>query len=177
MAVLAAIALVVVMVTRGGGGPGGGGGSPAEAVQGYLEALSRGDAQAALAYSAEEPGSTDLLTDEVLKQQIAQWPITNIRILSGEATTAIATAVVHVAATFGDKVSDTQLQLTRSGDRWLLKSAAVKLDPGSMIQASRTLTVFGKPVGQGQHCRTPPSRRVPSIQRTHRPHRCPARTC
>lgn len=150
-AVLIVVAIVLV-ITLAGGNKSGGGGSAADTVKGYLEALARGDAEAALAYSDDQPASKDFLTNDILKKQLAQWPITNIRILSDDSTSSSALGMgqVHVAANFGDKVSDATLRLKRNNGRWYLESAAIKLQPspGSGVNAAdRTLTFFGKPVG------------------------------
>ncbi len=49
-----------------------------------MEALSRGDAQAALDLSATQPATTDLLTDDILKKQLDKLPITEVEVI-GEA--------------------------------------------------------------------------------------------
>lgn len=149
-AALAVVALVVTVVMRGGGA---GGSTPGAAVKGYLEALSRGDAEAALAFSGDQPGSKEFLSDEVLKKQIDTWPITDIRILGGgdDDGGMLKSATVHVAAKFGDKVSDAELDVKKSGNRWLLDSSVVRIEPtrDPKDKAAKTLTVFGKPVGDG----------------------------
>lgn len=150
VALLAVIAVVVTAVIRGGGA---GGSTPGAAVKGYLEALSRGDAEAALTFSGDQPGSKEFLSAEVLKKQIDKWPITDIRILGGgeDSGGILNSATVHVAATFGDKVSDVELDVKKSGNRWLLDSSAVRIEPARdpNDKAAKTLTVFGKPVGDG----------------------------
>ncbi|BCI86920.1 hypothetical protein NIIDMKKI_21260 [Mycobacterium kansasii] len=67
-AVLVVVAIVLVITLAGRGGPGGGG-SAGDAVKGYLQALARGDAEAALSYGADLPATKELLTDEVLKSR------------------------------------------------------------------------------------------------------------
>lgn len=149
-AVLVVIIIVLVVTLVGGDRERGGGGSAADAVTGYLEALARGDAAAALSYSDKDPASLDFLTDDVLKKQVAKWPITNIRILnagSGEA----ATGRVHVSATFGTTISEARMRLTRKNSRWYLDNAAIVLPQNPAPDASdKTLTVFGKPFGQSR---------------------------
>lgn len=142
---------IVLVITLAGGNTSGGAGTATDTVKGYLEALSRGDAEAALSYSDDQPGSKDFLTSDVLKKQIAKWPITNIRILSDDSSgSSLGTGRVHVAANFGDKVSDANLRVKRNNKRWYLESAAIKLQPtpgATSNAADRTLTIFGKPVG------------------------------
>jgi hypothetical protein len=144
------VIVVVLVITLAGGNSGRGGGSAADAVKGYLAALARGDAEAALSYSDDQPASKDFLTDDVLKKQIAKWPISNIRILNDDSSAAsIGMGQVHVAANFGDKVSDATLRTKRNNKRWYLESAAIKLrpTPGSSVNgADKTLTLLGKPL-------------------------------
>ena len=129
--------------------------SAGDAVKGYLEALSRGDADGALAFSNDQPASKDFLTGDILKQQIAKWPISNIRILSDSSasggSSAISFGQVHVAVNFGDKSSDTQISVKKDdGKHWRLEHAAIKVDAtGSGLgnqAAANTLTIFGKPL-------------------------------
>lgn len=151
VAVVLLVAVVAVAVTRIGGGSGDNL-SPTETVQAYLDALSRGDAEAALAFGKTQPASTDFLNADILKQQIEASPITDIRILSNDEGLAnIGMATVQVAANFGDKVSDAQLRLSKVEETWKLETATIKIDPptsrGSEDDANKTLTVFGKPFG------------------------------
>lgn len=100
-----------------------------DAVKGYLEALQRGDAKTALSYGASQPGSTELLTDEALKKQIAKAPISDIRILSDSTAKGpqISIGSVHVSVKFGDKTSDDTLFMKKSGRAWKLDNAAVNI--------------------------------------------------
>lgn len=152
VAVLVVIGLVLNFTVFSGGSDSGKG-SAGDVVKGYLEALARGDAEAALSYSDDQPGSKDLLSDEILKKQIAEWPITDIRILNDDSSAAaIGMAQVHVTAKFGDKTSDATLQLKKSGDRWRLGVAAIKLSAtpgGSSNEAAQTMTIFDTPAGEG----------------------------
>lgn len=50
------------------------------AVRGYLDALARGDAAAALAHAATQPADTSLLTDQVLSVSRAMAPITDVNV-------------------------------------------------------------------------------------------------
>ena len=158
--VIAAVIVVVLAVAGGvgwkyfgssGSGPGNAS-SAADAVKGYLEALARGDADGALAYSNDQPASKDFLTADVLKKQIAKWPITNIRILNDDSTplnSLTGFSRVHVAANFGDKTSDTTLIVKKQDGRWGLAHATVKLDTASGVgnqELPNSLTMFGKPL-------------------------------
>ena len=99
--------------------------------------------------AADKPASKDFLTDEILKKQIDKWPISDIRILDDIATASMGT--VHVTAKFGDQTSDETLFLEERDGEWKLKQGAIKLDIGQTRSyteaASKTLTLFGRPVG------------------------------
>jgi hypothetical protein len=147
-AVIVVVAIAFVITVASGGGRSDG--SAGDAVKSYLEALARGDAEAALAYSNDLPGTKEFLTDEILRKQIAQWPITNIRILKDDSLSAIGYSTVHVAANFGDKVSDANLEVKKDHGHWKLTTAAIKLtaSPGASSNATaKTMTLFGKPIG------------------------------
>ncbi|QZH62631.1 hypothetical protein K1X22_13610 [Mycolicibacterium farcinogenes] len=157
-AVLLIVAVVVGIVSFSGGGAGGIGGGGAstatDAVKGYLDALSKGDANAALAFGSDQPASKDFLTDDVLKQQIAKWPITNIRILNANETGDMAQ--VHVVANFGDQTSDQTLMVKKQDGGWKLSGAAAKINLTASALTTNPVTgqplpalpvsLFGKPI-------------------------------
>lgn len=144
--VVVAIVVGIVIAATGSRGKSD---TPANAVRGYLDALARGNAEAALSYSSDQPASKDFLTDEILKKQIDKWPISDIRILDDNQTASMGT--VHVAVKFGDQTSDETLFLEQKGGEWKLKQGVIKLDLGSTRSysqaASKTVTLFGKPIG------------------------------
>ncbi|OBK27405.1 hypothetical protein A5634_23120 [Mycobacterium asiaticum] len=133
----------VVVAAFGLFGSTGGDASPGDVVRRYLQALAAGDAQAALSYSVQQPTSKQFLTDAVLKQQVAKWPISNISILDDDAS-ARQSGHVHVSATFGAQTSDATLEVTPAAGGWKLKAAAVQLS--TVGAAAKTLTIFGKPL-------------------------------
>lgn len=59
-----------------------GSGLAGDVVKRYLESLARGDADTALSYAVDQPASKEFLTSHIRKKQVAQWPISNIRILA-----------------------------------------------------------------------------------------------
>lgn len=147
------VVVIVLVITLAGRGGGAGGGSAGDVVKGYLQALARGDAEAALSYGADQPASKEFLTDDILRKQIAHWPISNIRILSDDSTGgALGFGAVHVVVNFGDKPCDTTLHLKKDHGRWKLDAAAIKLSPDHAATmgnaAAKTLTFFGKPVAE-----------------------------
>ncbi|WP_124712643.1 hypothetical protein [Mycolicibacterium nivoides] len=80
------------------------------AVEGYLKALAKGDADKALSFGINEPPDKTYLTDEVLKKQIEKMPITDIKILGEDSTS------VHVLANFGDEAVDQEIPVKQAGD-------------------------------------------------------------
>ncbi|MUL44514.1 DUF4878 domain-containing protein [Mycobacterium sp. CBMA293] len=157
-------AIVVVLALVGGGvyyvydsffsSDGGSGSSkassPGDVVKGYLEALSKGDAETALSYSKDQPASKDFLSNDILAKQIAEWPISDIRILNEDkGLESIGRADVHVAAKFGDKSSDATMTVKKDGDKWQLEHATIKVDlsMGASDNAARkSMTFFGKEI-------------------------------
>ncbi len=144
--VLLVVVAVVLVMAFSGGGKGSTGG---EAMTNYLEALAAGDAEKALSYGVDQPGSTELLTDEILKKQIEKMPITDITILNDDTKDFAGMGRVHVSAKFGEKVSDETISLKKSDKDWKLEQAAIKLEPStsSNNDAQKTLTLFGKEIG------------------------------
>lgn len=150
-AVLVVVGIVLAITLTGGGGQRGGG-SAGDVVKSYLEALALGDAETALSYSSDQPASKEFLSDDVLKKQIGQWPITNIRILSDDSAgsdSTIGLTRVHVATNFGNNTSDATIDMKKEQGKWKLPSAAVKVKPDTFLNdaASKTVTFFGKSLG------------------------------
>lgn len=149
--VLAVLAALTVVITRSDSsdGTGAGGDSPQAAVVGYLEALARGDAATALSYGKSQPVSAELLTDEILRRQIAKWPITDIRVLDTTDNSVISQ--VHVTAKFGNEVSEAKLLVEKQGG-WKISNAFIKIDKTQIGQKdAETVTVFGKPIDQARY--------------------------
>lgn len=160
-AVLLVVGIVVAVVSFSGGGAGDisahGASSPTDAVKGYLDALSKGDANAALAYGSDQPASKEFLTDDILKQQIAKWPITNVRVLSANETGDMAQ--VHVVANFGDQTSDQTLLVKKQDGGWKLSAATAKLNLAASTLTTNPatgqplpappITLFGKAISNG----------------------------
>lgn len=143
--ILVVVVLVVALASTGDSGSGKAG----DAVKGYLDALARGDAAAALSYSSDQPGSDQFLTDDILKKQIARWPISGVKILSDDSEHSLGFARVHVVAKFGENTSDVTMSVKKSGKSWKLEHAAAKIEPLGTVEndALKTLLFFGTPVG------------------------------
>jgi hypothetical protein len=148
-AVIAVIVVVAgVVVFSVGSSDSAGPKTAGDAVKGYLEALANGDAAKAISYGLNPPPDTTLLSDEVLKKQIEQLPITDIKIVKSDDF-----GQVQVTANFGDNAVDETLYLKRGADggAWKLENVAYPLDfkkdggseSPSLIDG---ITLFGKPI-------------------------------
>ncbi|SEH46737.1 protein of unknown function [Mycolicibacterium rutilum] len=129
-------------------------GDASEVVKSYLEALSRGDAEAALSLGSTRPGSDDLLTDEVLKKQIDALPITDIEILGETAGVDADHVAVKAAARFGDRRSEGNISMVRDDNGWKLQYAFVNvgtLAEKNELSPDATLQIFGKPLDSAGH--------------------------
>lgn len=151
---IASVVLLIVIISSlsGGGASGGKATNAADAVKGYLEALAAGDANRALSFGADTPGSKDFLTDEVLKQQIAVWPITDIQILETDVVDASDTGRVHASAKFGDRTSDEQIYVKRVDGGWKVQHSSTKLkfENSGKSKIIKIARLFGKSVEEKQ---------------------------
>jgi hypothetical protein len=148
-AAAAVVVVVIVVAAIISFSDSGASGNAGDTVKGYLAALSRGDAAAALGYSTDQPASKDLLSDDILKKQIARWPISDVKILDDNSAHSFGFAQVHVAAKFGGNTSDVTMSVKKNGKDWKLEHAAIKLDSinaGVGEDALKTVTFFGKSV-------------------------------
>lgn len=66
---------------------------PAAAVRGFLEAVAKGDAAAALSYSQTQPADTSFITNEVLTTALAANPITEVNVPPQPSTQDESTSV------------------------------------------------------------------------------------
>ncbi|HLT62214.1 MAG TPA: hypothetical protein VK020_13520 [Microlunatus sp.] len=105
---------------------------PPAAVQGYLEALAAGRAEAALAYGAEQPADTSLITDEVLKKSKDRAPLTAISVPVGKTPPQGNTTTVEASYRLGDESVTQEFTLTKVGDDWKLVEAFATVDVSSM---------------------------------------------
>lgn len=97
----------------------------ADAVQGYLQALASGNAQAALAYAAEPPADDTLLTKEVFAQAYRGAPITDIVV-----DPPIGVNPGSVTASYqlaGDQV-DESFSVQKVGEAWKINQVAAEVD-------------------------------------------------
>lgn len=140
VAVLVVVAVVVALIVALGGG--GASSDPDSAVEGYLTALSDGDAAKALDLS-KSPASELLLTDDILKQQQEIAKISDISIVDVQKMGEMAT--VQATYQFGDRKADESFVLHKTGDSWRLDEGVVAVDISS-LGGIPGLTAFGVPV-------------------------------
>ncbi len=150
-----AIGTIAVLVAAGvlifsGGGKGTD--TASGAVEAYLDALIKGDADRVMALTKVNPPDKTFLTDEILKKQMEKYPITNIKIL-GDVPVSNGNHMVHVIADFGGVPSDGKIRLTKpaEGQGWKLDGGITAVDVGgsSGTTSKETLalvTIFGKPL-------------------------------
>jgi hypothetical protein len=124
-----------------------------QTVLGYLEALRNGDADKALSYGEKRPEDTTLLTDDILGKQIAEWPISDIRLrrIGGGDEATAARMYVEVAVTFGVKEHIDTISLTRNPQGgWWIDHTATEYKPASDSAMFKTFSVYGKQLTFGE---------------------------
>ncbi|SBS78782.1 Serine/threonine protein kinase [uncultured Mycobacterium sp.] len=138
LAVVTTATLIGVMTASGGDGDTAAPASTAEsarsAAEHYLKALAAGDAKTALSLSASPPPDTGMLTDEVLRAQLAVTPITDVSVTAappGPGDDPQQVQFVVLKARFGDQPSQTRIAVRRNGDEWKLQTTAVTLSLSS----------------------------------------------
>ena len=152
-AVLVVVAVVVLVLVGTRDSSSGSNQAAGDVARTYLEALSRGDAQAALTLSATQPPNSDLLTDDVLRKQLDALPISNIEILgeSHEPDDSADRTQIRMAVRLGDKRTEGKIRMVRQQGAWKLDSSFVEVSIVSSVPTSTdsTLVAFGVPVGSG----------------------------
>ena len=142
-AVVALILVIVGVVALIGSGSkpsasGGGGGAttapaPAatkasDAVKGYLDALSAGHAEAALAFGKDQPADKTFLTDAVLADSLKRAPISDINVPEVADENAYQVSATYKVG--GQAVNET-FYVSKEGDVFQLSETTQDLDLGS----------------------------------------------
>ncbi len=96
----------------------------AAAVQGYLEAIARGDSASAIAFAVKRPIEQSLLTDELLAANREIAPITGITTTEGMGSDHQS---VRATYTLGETPVDTTFEVSRVNGAWLLDAVASPL--------------------------------------------------
>lgn len=117
--------------------------------QHYLEALAVGDARTAQSLAADQPATPQLLTDKVLRAQLATTPITDIKVTNDPAqepgTPSDAQRLV-MAAKFGVTPTQAVIVAHKKDGQWKLDTttAAIAIDyPPNAVEAMKTVAVYG----------------------------------
>lgn len=119
---------------------------PSDAVQGYLQALANGDAQAALSFASTQPADTTFLTNEVLavSNKLAPIAAINVPVVDDEYAYTI-----DASYTRGGKKVNTSFSVQKDGDSWKLREAAYDLDLGSRLNKTLPMIINGVRVESG----------------------------
>jgi hypothetical protein len=125
--------------------------SPAGVVGDYFAALTRGDAQRALAYGELPAGPREFLTDEVLAEQQRIAPLHEVAVTITSQDDRRARASVRYTMNFatGALATTAVITLHRSGDDWRLDETAVatEIEPST---AAQRLSILGSPLPTGR---------------------------
>lgn len=113
---------------------------PSDAVQGYLQAIASGDAQAALAFAATQPSDATFLTNEVLAASNKLAPIADITVPVVDDEYAYT---VNASYTRGGKKVNTSFSVQKDGDAWKLRETAYDLDLGSRLNKTLPMIING----------------------------------
>jgi len=97
----------------------------AEAVEGYLQALARGDAAAALAYAAEPPADDTLLTQKVFAKARRAAPVSRIVV---EPPSGVNPGSVNASYRLAKEQVQETFTVQRVGDVWKLDKVAAEID-------------------------------------------------
>jgi hypothetical protein len=132
--------------TPGGTAPGGSGSTAAptpalasDAVKGYLQALSSGDAQAALSYAAD-PVSGPLLSNAVLADSRKRAPLTTVDV---PAVTDPAATSVPATYQLGRTPVSQSFDVVKVNDQWKLTQVTKTIDVGLVRRTSVPMKING----------------------------------
>jgi hypothetical protein len=171
------LAVVAVAVNLGGRDDTAGGGTtsggtanaPAaatasDAVTGYLQAVARGDAQAAVAYAVDPSTvTTTSMTPEVLAASAKRAPMTHIQV---PAVSDPDAATVPASYKLGSTEVSTSIEVMKtSGDAWKLLTVATELDLTAVQDDALPLLINGTTVKPGPFSVLPGSYRFTTGQR------------
>jgi hypothetical protein len=118
---------------------------PADAVTGYLTALSSGDAKKALSYAATKPAERSMLTDNVLSEAGKEAPLTAVKVTSVEGQSP---ATVHASYKIGKEQVAESFSVIKSGDVWRLERVAAEVELGSIRSGSIPVLINGTKVSK-----------------------------
>jgi serine/threonine protein kinase len=121
--------------------------------QHYLEALAVGDARTALSLGGDQPPAAQLLTDKVLRAQLAATPLTNIKVTNDptqEPNTPPDAQRLVLAATFGATPSQVAVWTHKRDGQWKLEATTVAITvdtPANADEAMKAVAIYGAGTG------------------------------
>jgi hypothetical protein len=119
--------------------------------QHYLEALARGDAASALALGPGTPATTQFVTDQVLRAQLAATPISDITVTAAPVPAGDDPQQVQylmLSARFGPTLSQARIAVHRKNGEWKLDTTTVAVGigtPGSADASLKAVALWGVP--------------------------------
>lgn len=121
--------------------------TPEAVVAAYFDALSTGDAPAALALAADAP-SDPMLTSTVLRQQLRIAPLSQVRTGVVRRSGAQATVQVSYRLDFADGATSVldEAKLVRHGNSWRLATVAGAITLSPETTGTQRLTLAGRPL-------------------------------
>jgi len=119
--------------------------NPMDAVQAYLEAVSRGDATTALTYSTAQPSDSTFANDQFLSAAVSANPLTDIQVPSGQSTTS--PAQIQATYTLGGHQVQAHFTVHKYGRDWRLDWGFIPLDLSSLTAKSVPISINGVGVG------------------------------
>jgi hypothetical protein len=117
--------------------------------QHYLEALAVGDARTALSLGPDQPATPQLLSDKVLRAELATTPITDIKVTNDptqEPNTPPDAQRLVLAAKFGVTPTQTVIWAHKKDGQWKLDATTTPItidSPPNADAAMKTLAIYG----------------------------------
>jgi serine/threonine protein kinase len=117
--------------------------------QHYLEALAVGDARTALSLGGDQPATPQVLTDKVLRAQLATTPITEIKVTNDptqEPNTPPDAQRLVLAAKFGVIPTQVVIWAHKKDGQWKLDATTTTVavdEPPNAADAMKNLAVYG----------------------------------
>jgi hypothetical protein len=118
---------------------------PADAVRGYLTALSLGDADKALSYGMNDPAETSMLTDKVLAAARKRAPLTVIDVPAVEGQDS---AIVRASYKIGKTPITESFNVIKQGEEWKLERVAAEVELSLVRTESVPLLINGTKVSK-----------------------------
>ncbi|BBY23782.1 hypothetical protein MSTO_39870 [Mycobacterium stomatepiae] len=114
-----------------------------------MEALAVGDARTAVSLGPDQPATPQLLTDKVLRAQLATTPITDIKVTNDPAqepgSSSDAQRLV-LAAKFGVTPTQVVLWAHKKDGQWKLDTTTAAItvnNPPNAVEAMKTVAIYG----------------------------------